>query len=302
MLQERSLKNVPSIESSTETSVEVKLHTAKPENESENPEQDENDTTMQEEFFDSVEDMEEMPVPKKSYNLDFLEGQDIDPFKTKSSVMNSPDKKDTITTKVTETVLEAVDKMDSSQLRQEEVCTTNKESVKVEATDVTVVNPSDKNETLVKVQAETIATDLEKTPQKQIEQKADDSAPEDTKDDEPPAAKGYNLDFLSKLDDPDYDPFKTTSTVANSPDHKEKTKLKSEESKSVLQDNVNNEVMSSVPKTDDVQQSPDHASPPRPSHVLQLEDTLTTNETETSDCKYKLPQSLLLYGNSWTSI
>ncbi|KAK4323333.1 hypothetical protein Pmani_005961 [Petrolisthes manimaculis] len=154
-----------------------------------------------EEFFDSMEDVEERPVPSKGYNLNFLEALDennIDPFKTKCSVMNSPDRKETENDIGNETVIEAVVKTDT-----------------IKTTEVVVVNPSEKEETVVKDDVEI----MKKTPQKEIKQKAEDSTPEDTKDDIP-AAKDYNLDILSKLDDPDYDPFKTKTTVTNTPDRK----------------------------------------------------------------------------------
>lgn len=179
-----------------------------------------------------VQDTEDMPVPSKGYSLDFLDTldvQDIDPFKTKSAVMNSPDKKVMDTIKGNE--MEEVVKTENSQIvGQEEECIDNTESDKVKAIEVTAINPSDEKE-IIKDQTEAMTTDLEKVPQKEIKQKTDNSAPEDTRDDSAPSTKGYNLDFLSKLDDPDFDPFKTTTAVANSPDQKDKVH------KTVLKDN-----------------------------------------------------------------
>merc|ERR1711963_623171 len=133
------------------------------------------------------EDQEEIVPPSKGYNLDFLDKLDdpnFNPFETKSGVTVSFDESapvpgaGTLSSEVKESPIAA----DESKSKSQEPQPVKKPLPK---------KPWLKKKTVAPPAAETNEDDINKSEEEEIKV----------------PSKGYNLDFLDKLDDPNLNPF-----------------------------------------------------------------------------------------------
>lgn len=202
-MQENEVKTTEDVESKADGTVvepakeEVMKEQAKPEEAMEVSEEKD-------------EDEDEPIPPKKGYNLDFLDNlndPNLDPFSTKTTVTNSPDKKNGVVADSKK----ADEAPNPKEMPVADVVEKEEKVAQVETSENTLV----REESTSCVKEEVIATSevvLSK------EDKEEEML-EMQEDDEPiPPKKGYNLDFFDKLDDPNFDPFSTKTTVNNSPD------------------------------------------------------------------------------------
>ena len=144
---------------------------------------------VKKETEEAVED--EVKVPSKGYNLDFLENLDdpnFNPFETKTAV---------------------VDKFEDSGLPTEP-----------KIPEVSQAEQKVKTEEIKEVKEEAKKPKKEMPPKPWLKKGKKKTEEPDTigdKADEEPKApsKGYNLDFLDNLEDPNFDPFATKSSVSN---------------------------------------------------------------------------------------
>merc|ERR1712223_2227563 len=148
---------------------------------------------------DPVKEEEDGPVPAaKGYNLDFLDKMDdpnFNPFETKTAV---------------------IEKFDSSAPQENNAETSLDQ------------NPSqDKQETEQDQKAEEDSKEkkpvakkpwLKKPPLKKVVRNEEVPRIDVEEERIPVPGKAYNLDFLDKLDDPNFNPFETKSSVTNAPD------------------------------------------------------------------------------------
>merc|ERR1712032_1361665 len=138
-------------------------------------------------------------VPKKRYNMDFLDQLDdpnFNPFETKTAVKEQFDTSDPVNqTSPSETV----------------------EEVPNEKVTESVENKAEEPEKPVAKKPVAKKPWLKKPVlKKKVQQPppAESDPAKDEEDDAPvPAAKGYNLDFLDKMDDPNFNPFETKTSV-----------------------------------------------------------------------------------------
>lgn len=158
--------------------------------------------------MDVSEEDEPIP-PKKEYNLDFLDNLDdpsLNPFATKTTVTNSPDKKDvpSANSKMVEEASEAKEVVVDDVIEKEKT-KQNKTSENIVVEDIPTSCAKDGDI----ASSEMVMSEKQKEPS------------ETQEEDEPvPPKKGYNLDFLDNLDDPNFNPFTLKTTVTNSPDKK----------------------------------------------------------------------------------
>merc|ERR1719500_2263587 len=136
-------------------------------------------------------------VPKKSYNMDFLDQLDdpnFNPFETKTAVKEQFDTSAPVSASPSKTVEEVPDEMVPESVES-----------KAEEPEKPVKKPVAKKPWLKKPV-------LKKKVQQPPPTESDPA--KDEEDDAPvPAAKGYNLDFLDKMDDPNFNPFETKTAV-----------------------------------------------------------------------------------------
>ena len=146
---------------------------------------------------ENVEDETPLP-PVKSYNLDFLDQLDdpnFNPFETKTAI---------------------TDNFGESQVS----CETAAGSSTAEITENKMAEePTTESKPKEKVVAKKPAVRkpwLKKKPLKTPAKPAEDLPPTSEGEDSPlPPVKGYNLDFLSNLDDPNYNPFQTKTAITD---------------------------------------------------------------------------------------
>jgi len=169
---------------------------------------------------DTVMDSEEdLPVPPaKGYNLDFLDQLDdpnFNPFETKTAVKNQFE--------ATECVQESTESIDKNSVSEKNSSNTNISEEKTPKDPASIASADDskeKSRPTVKPKKPLIRKTIK--PKKPEEPKKSPEPTEDTKKDEAedddtplPPAKSYNLDFLDKLDDPNFNPFETKTAVQN---------------------------------------------------------------------------------------
>merc|ERR1712142_1230571 len=149
---------------------------------------------------EQVHDEDVIPVPTKGYNLDFLDKLDdpnFNPFETKTAVKNQFDATESIPV-------------------QEEVGE-NKENI-LNTTSTTEVKKSEEDAKTVpeEKKVEKVKKPLPKKPWLKAKKKPPQPVEaEESEDVIPVPSKGYNLDFLDKLDDPNFNPFETKTAVVN---------------------------------------------------------------------------------------
>ncbi|XP_047475597.1 LOW QUALITY PROTEIN: transforming acidic coiled-coil-containing protein 2-like [Penaeus chinensis] len=148
-----------------------------------------------------TQEEDEPILPKKGYNLDFLDNLDdpnFNPFSLKTTVTNSPDKKNgtVAESKTPEEAPKPKEKVEKKPVAKEEKKVTQKTS-------------SAKEKETVKIK-----TVMPK------EDKAEEKLEAQEEDEIIPPKKGYNLEFLDNLEDPNFNPFTTKTTVSGSPDKK----------------------------------------------------------------------------------
>ena len=147
---------------------------------------------------------EEIKVPSKGYNLDFLDNLDdpnLNPFETKTAIV---DKFDNNTAEKTsdDTVNVCLPAASSSDLK------TAKSETPSDVQDVNEIKTSTK-EVPPKPW-------LKKKTKKPVVPKVQENVEVAQDEDEVKVpSKGYNLDFLDNLDDPNFNPFETKSSVEN---------------------------------------------------------------------------------------
>jgi len=169
---------------------------------------------------DTVMDSEEdLPVPPaKGYNLDFLDQLDdpnFNPFETKTAVKNQFE--------ASEYVPENTESIDKNSVSETNSSNTNiseektpKDPVSIASTDDTKEKSQQTVKTKKPLIRKTIKPKRPEEPKKSPEQTEDAKKDEAEEDDSPvPPAKSYNLDFLDKLDDPNFNPFETKTAVQN---------------------------------------------------------------------------------------
>ena len=139
-----------------------------------------------------AEEQEEdaVKVPSKGYNLDFLDNLDdpnFNPFETKTSVVNKFEDSDPTT--LDRSVAETDDKKPESSVEK-------------------VEEKKPKKEMPVKPW-------LKAKKKKKVEPVAPENY-ENIEDEQVPVqSKGYNMDFLENLDDPNFNPFQTKTSIVN---------------------------------------------------------------------------------------
>ena len=151
---------------------------------------------------DKVEEEEEIKVPSKGYNLDFLDNLDdpnLNPFETKTAITDKFEDSASVLSEPSEIVSEAPksnpETIPSKPLENE---TLSKEKTPVKEK---IVKPWLKKKV--------------SKPSKKVEE-SEKKAGKDVEEDIPAVpSKGYNLDFLDNLDDPNFNPFETKTAVVN---------------------------------------------------------------------------------------
>ena len=143
------------------------------------------------------EEAEEIKVPSKGYNLDFLDNLDdpsLNPFETKTAIVNNFDNSSPDTVEPAPVTEETKVVEEVKEVKQDEAEKVVKKVSPVKPWQRKKVNKP-------KVEKET------------IEQNDEEEAKVPT--------KGYNLDFLDNLDDPNFNPFETKTAVINNFDANE---------------------------------------------------------------------------------
>ena len=152
---------------------------------------------------------DDLPAPaSKGYNLDFLDKMDdpnFNPFETKAAVI---EKFDSSAPQESPTPKETNNKTDKSTSQEQK---TSASPAKEEP----VPESKEKEATARKpwLKKPPVRKELDK---EEKPAKADNEAEEEER--VPVPGKAYNLDFLDKLDDPNFNPFETKSSVTNAPD------------------------------------------------------------------------------------
>jgi len=149
---------------------------------------------------DEVED--DIPPPAKGgYNLDFLTNMDdpnFNPFETKAPVVNDA----------------------SNALADDASNALASEKLSSEAASAVAASVSDKVEVPLETPKAVIET-KDSTPEFEDNEAIIHAEvprtdkPSDSEEMPPPPSKGYDMDFLDNLEDPNYDPFKTKTSVMN---------------------------------------------------------------------------------------
>lgn len=164
-------------------------------------EKNNNNTVAEEKSHDQENktDSEELPLPpSKGYNLDFLDNLDdpsFDPFTTKAAVGNSPPKGGF-------TTLNNKEEEPKPKVVAAKKTPAKKGFVPVQKKAITP--GSDKKSRSISNKLD----DDKKVSEPNTDKKVDNTKEED--DEVVPPSKGYNLDFL---DDPNFDPFQTKSSI-----------------------------------------------------------------------------------------
>merc|ERR1712013_324692 len=144
-----------------------------------------------------------IPVPSKGYNLDFLENIDdpnFNPFETKTAVKNQFDATESLPVKE-----------EASENKENIVCNTSTTEVKNIEEDTKTGSEEKKVEKVKKpLPKKPWLNKAKKKPPPKVE-----AEPAESEDVIPVPSKGYNLDFLDKLDDPNFNPFETKTAVVN---------------------------------------------------------------------------------------
>merc|ERR1719422_958533 len=169
---------------------------------------------------DTVMDSEEdLPVPPaKGYNLDFLDKLDdpnFNPFETKTAVKNQFE--------ASENVQESTESIDKNSVFDTNSSDTNiseEKTPKELASRTSTDDTKEKSQRTVKSKKPLIRKSIKpkkpEEPKKSPEHTEDIKKDQDEEDDSPmPPTKSYNLDFLDKLDDPNFNPFETKTAVQN---------------------------------------------------------------------------------------
>ncbi|XP_066960318.1 transforming acidic coiled-coil-containing protein 3-like isoform X2 [Macrobrachium rosenbergii] len=221
------------------------------------PFNNENNANSSELCIDSNKDQdkEDIPVPKKVYQLDFLDNLDdpsFNPFATKSSVMNSPgngslssksdaeaneekkSKGEATATAEEKQCAQSTKKTDSSQTfegkeftqmpeekismqisEESETSQTSEDKVSSQTTEAGEKSGTSKPKVIKKAMKPTLKKRAPVVKSK-VEETGVNSNEKEEKDISL-AKKAYHLDFLDNLDDPSFNPFASKSSVANSP-------------------------------------------------------------------------------------
>merc|ERR1712106_555494 len=148
-----------------------------------------------------MESDEDLPVvPAKGYNLDFLDQLDdpnFNPFETKTAVKNQFEASEYVQESTESNVKNSVGETNSAVSNTSEEKTPKE--VASTASDAQVDNNTEKTKPAAK-------------PKKPVEPVEDANDEDNTP---LPPAKNYNMDFLDKLDDPNFNPFETKTAVKN---------------------------------------------------------------------------------------
>ena len=155
-----------------------------------------------------MEDEDDLPVPPaKGYNLDFLDQLDdpnFNPFETKTAI------KDTFGESKADTSAKPAAPADQSSnetsSKEPEVTKPADDEAKPKEK-APAKRPPVRKPWLKK---KTLKTPARQPPSAEAEPVADEACESSSP---PPPAKGYNLDFLANLDDPNFDPFKTKTAI-----------------------------------------------------------------------------------------
>merc|ERR1712130_89824 len=161
---------------------------------------------------------EDLPVPPaKGYNLDFLDKLDdpnFNPFETKTAVKNQFEASECVQESTESISKNSVSEANSSKANISEEKTSNETTHQT-----TTEDSSEKSKPTAKPKKPLIRKNIR--PKKPVESKkpieqSDDVKQTEEEDDSPaPPSKSYNLDFLDKLDDPNFNPFETKTAVQN---------------------------------------------------------------------------------------
>ena len=145
---------------------------------------------------EKAEEEEEVKVPGKGYNLDFLDNLDdpnFNPFETKTAVIDKFE--------------------DSAPVNSSQEAPVVETEVKEEVKEVPVA--ADKPKEVKKKPAKTLPPKpwLKKKASKPVVEEVKTETEEEVADEVKVPSKGYNLDFLDNLDDPNFNPFETKTAV-----------------------------------------------------------------------------------------
>jgi len=149
---------------------------------------------------DSHQQLDRPVVPSKGYTRDLLEDSLLDPLQTKSAVEN-----DLSSSKVTDIKQENKEWTDGD-------LTGEIGNQKLQQTYQSLNKDMSKNNLNEEVNKKAVIGSVEAVSDvKELVNDVDEFVEEDVI----PPAKGYNLDFLNNLDDPNYNPFETKTAVLN---------------------------------------------------------------------------------------
>ena len=194
-----------------------------------------------------AEDEDEIIPPAKGYNLDFLDNLDdpnFNPFETKTAV--------------TATFTESAPVPSNSQT-EPSVNTESSETLKSTPkpeTKPAAKKPLPKKPWLKSKKKPVTAAPAEKTPTPAVEEQKEEDVEEKV------PSKGYNLDFLDNLDDPNFNPFETKTAVINKFEDSPATSQKVETSAETEKKEEPAEVVPEKPK--EIKKKPVKAQPPKP--------------------------------------
>eukprot|EP00092_Neocalanus_flemingeri_P035827 GFUD01039007.1.p1 GENE.GFUD01039007.1~~GFUD01039007.1.p1 ORF type:complete len:2150 (+),score=757.42 GFUD01039007.1:317-6766(+) len=160
----------------------------------------------------SMENEEAIPVPSKGYNMDFLDQLDdpnFNPFETKTAVVDKFDDSKPVSETITE---EPIPENENKVKNIKENMSVNKE----EQQDI----PATKTEVVEEQKVEKVKKPQPKKPWlNKMKKKAAPPAETETSIDNeeviPVPSKGYNMDFLDQLEDPNFNPFETKTAVVD---------------------------------------------------------------------------------------
>ncbi|XP_068222816.1 uro-adherence factor A-like isoform X2 [Palaemon carinicauda] len=172
---------------------------------------------------------EEIPLPKKAYQLDFLDNLDdpnFNPFATKTAVANSPEKN-----KVSNTAQKQETAVEEAKLQNKEENTPKEEGSTIPSEETEASHKSEEKVSLQTTQAsdksgmgkarmlkKAVKPSVKKVPFVNSKVEANQVNLNEKQEEEIPLPKkAYQLDFLDNLDDPNFNPFATKTAVANSP-------------------------------------------------------------------------------------
>eukprot|EP00092_Neocalanus_flemingeri_P000503 GFUD01000534.1.p1 GENE.GFUD01000534.1~~GFUD01000534.1.p1 ORF type:complete len:772 (-),score=285.04 GFUD01000534.1:166-2481(-) len=160
----------------------------------------------------SIDSEEVIPVPSKGYNMDFLDQLDdpnFNPFETKTAVVDKFDDSEP----VSETITEGSIPENENRVKnlKENVSVNNEEQQDI---------PSTKAEVVEEQKVEKVKKPQPKKPwlnkmKKKAAPPAETETSMDSEEVIPVPSKGYNMDFLDQLDDPNFNPFETKTAVVD---------------------------------------------------------------------------------------